>query len=85
MGHWLILPFFGFGLFCLVFMHAHWFILFVQVLLHYIKKGEAEDKVEADLSKNDIESRNSKQDEAVQQIDTESPVIGNNINGTLEN
>ena len=29
MGHWLILPFFGFGLFCLVFMHAHWFILFV--------------------------------------------------------
>lgn len=29
LGHWLILPFFGYGLYCLVFLHAYWFYLFV--------------------------------------------------------
>lgn len=51
MGSWLILPFFGYGLFCLVVMHAYWFNMFVQILLHFIRKGEAEDKIEEDLDK----------------------------------
>ena len=49
MGSWLILPFFGYGLFCLVILHAYWFSLFVQILLHFVRKGEAEDKIEDNL------------------------------------
>ena len=52
MGHWLILPFFGYGLFCLVFMHAYWFHLFIQILYHYTRTGESEDTVEQGLADN---------------------------------
>lgn len=45
------MPFFSYGLFCLVFMHAYWFHLFVRILVHFATKGEAEDKIEEDLSK----------------------------------
>lgn len=51
MGSWMILPFFGYGLFCLVLMHAYWFTMFVQILLHFARKGEAEDKIEEDIEK----------------------------------
>jgi len=50
MGSWLILPFFGYGLFCLVAMHAYWFYMFVKILIHFATKGEAEDMVEQDVS-----------------------------------
>ena len=45
-GYWYILHFFGYGLFCLVVMHAYWFYLFVKVLMHFLTSGEAEDMIE---------------------------------------
>jgi hypothetical protein len=50
LGNWMILPFFGYGLYCLVFLHAYWFYLFVQVLLHFIRSGDADDNIEKDLN-----------------------------------
>lgn len=47
----MILPFFGYGLYCLVLLHAYWFYLFVQIMLHFARQGEAEDKIESDLKK----------------------------------
>ena len=51
MGTWFVNVFFAFGLFSLVVMHAYWFTLFVQILLHFASKGEAEDAIEEDLEK----------------------------------
>ena len=45
-GHWMIMPFFGYGLYCLVLLHAYWFFLFCQIFLHFARVGEAEDKIE---------------------------------------
>ena len=45
-GSWFILPFFGYGLYCLVIMHAYWFYLFIKILMHFLSKGEAEDMIE---------------------------------------
>lgn len=49
MINWMVFPFFGFGLFCLVLMHAYWFSMFVQVLYHFVTRGEGKDMIEADL------------------------------------
>jgi hypothetical protein len=32
-----------------VFLHGYWFFLFVQILVHFVKEGDAEDEIEKDL------------------------------------
>lgn len=49
-GNAYIFPFFGYGLFCLVFMHAYWFAMFVKILHYYLTKGKADDLIEEDLT-----------------------------------
>ena len=81
MGHWLILPFFGYGLFCLVFMHAYWFNLFIQILIHYIKKGETDDKIEADVESNSNGKGQELEDENSGRINTEGALIHSQTTG----
>ena len=50
--YWLLKPFFAFGLSCLVLMHAYWFSMFVKIMIHFVTKGEADDKIEEDVEKN---------------------------------
>lgn len=52
-GYSFILMFFGYGLFCLVFMHAYWFGLFVKILMYFISKGKAEDLIEENMPDQD--------------------------------
>ena len=49
-GYNYIWYFFGYGLFCLVFMHAYWFYMFIKILHHYMTKGKTEDLIEEDIT-----------------------------------
>lgn len=63
-GDWIILPFFGFCLYCLVFMHYYWFYMFMCILKHFATKGEAEDKIADDLDEDDIDQIEAMEKEA---------------------
>lgn len=50
LGNQMIVPYFAFGLSCLVFMHAYWFHIFVKILLTSVLAGEElKDVYENDL------------------------------------
>ena len=54
----IILPFFGYLLYCLVMMHIFWFYMFYKIIHHYMTKGEANDMIEADAyGKDDVENK----------------------------